>query len=429
MAASPATSTPPDVPTTSAELASIQRRTTWLLFASQIFGSGATAASLAVATILAASILESSTWAGLPNSVRTLGAALFSVPLSAFMAQYGRRNGLSLGYAIGVVGAALSVLSAVVMSYPLLLIGSAVFGGGFAANMLTRYAAADVSSASERGKAISTVVWGATVGAVVGPSLIGPSGEWASALGMPPIAGAFLIGVATFGLACILIFGLLRPDPLAVARRLALWDDDLRDAAPARPLRALFGISGVQVAFVTLMCSNMVMIGIMSMTPVYMHDHGHSLQIVGLVVSAHVVGMYIFSPATGWLSDRFGRYPVIVLSALVFVAAAALAVVTPPSSGPLVALGMFLIGLGWNLGFVAGSALLTDSVELLERPRMQGLADTCMGVAAALGSLASGPIMAGYGFPALNAVVALTVVFPLVAMQLTRTRSLALPNG
>jgi MFS family permease len=252
--------------------------------------------------------------------------------------------------------------------------------------MLSRYAASDVSPAAERGKAISMVVWGATLGAVLGPSLIGPSGDWASALGMPPIAGAFLIGMLAFTAAAILLFAFLRPDPLDVSRLLAANTHDLRDAAPPRPIRELLGISGVQVALVTLACANMVMIGIMSMTPVYMHDHGHPLQIVGVVVSAHVVGMYIFSPATGWLSDHMGRHPVIVLSALVFIAAAALNAVTPPANGTLVALGMFLIGLGWNLGFVAGSALLTDSVALLERPRMQGLADTCMGVAAALGA-------------------------------------------
>jgi MFS family permease len=173
---------------------------------------------------------------------------------------------------------------------------------------------------------------------------------------------------------------------------------------------------------ITLICSNMVMIGIMSMTPVYMHDHGHSLNFVGLVISAHVVGMYVFSPATGWLADRIGRTPVIALSAAIFITAAVINAFSPPDYGWLLALGMFLIGLGWNFGFVTGSALLTDSVEVLERARLQGVADTGMGVAAALGSLASGSIMEGYGFGVLNFVIAILVIFPLLTILFPRFR-------
>jgi MFS family permease len=306
------------------------------------------------------------------------------------------------------------------MDYALLLLGSAIFGAGYAANLLSRYAAADVSLASERGKAISLVVWGATVGAVIGPSLIGPAGDWVARMGLPAISGAFVIGIATFAMAALLLGGLLRPDPLAVSRLVAAADPALRHAAPARRLGDLLRLAEVQVALITLMCSNMVMIGIMSMTPVYMHDHGHPLPFVGIVISAHVVGMYIFSPVAGWLTDRVGRQAVIMLSALTLIAAAVLNALTPATHGALIALGMFLIGLGWNLGFVAGSALLTDAVLPVERPRLQGLADTWMGVAAAVGSLGSGPILAGYGFPALNVVVVLLVVFPLGAMGVRR---------
>jgi MFS family permease len=409
------------------ELAGIRRRTTWLLFGSQVFGSGATTAALTVATILASQMLGGSTWAGVPNSVRTLGAALVSVPLSAYMARAGRRRGLVLGYLVGALGGGLSAMSAVLMSYPLLLAGSAVFGAGYTANMLSRYAAADVTEASRRGKAISFVVWGGTIGAVVGPSVIGPAGQWAEAAGLPPIAGAFLVGVATFGIASALIFALLRPDPLHVSRLLADRDAARRETAPPRPNRDLLRLPGVQAGLVALMASHAVMIGIMTMTPVYMHDHGHSLQVVGLVISAHVTGMYVFSPLTGWLADRIGRPAVIRLSALTFIVAALLDSLTPPDQGALIALGMFLIGLGWNLGFVAGSALLTDSVAFAERPRIQGVADMCMGVAAAIGSLASGPILETHGYPTLNFWVAGLVIFPLAAVWLRQLRPQPIP--
>jgi MFS family permease len=414
-------------PVPAGQLASIRRRTTWLLFGSQIFGSGATTASLTVATILASTILGGSTWAGLPNSVRTLGAALVSVPLSAYMVRAGRRKGLVLGYAVGVFGAGMSAASAVLMNYPLLLVGSAVFGAGYTANLLSRYAAADVSVASQRGKTISFVVWGGTVGAVIGPSIIGPAGEWAEKFGLPAIAGGFIVGVVTFGIASVMIFALLRPDPLQVSRLLAAQDPAMRETAPARSNSELLRLPGVQVGLIALMTSHMVMIGIMSMTPVYMHDHGHSLQIVGLVISAHVVGMYVFSPVTGWLADRIGRPSVIMLSALTFISAALLNSLTPPDQGALIGLGMFLIGLGWNLGFVAGSALLTDSVTFTERPRVQGVADMCMGVAAAVGSLASGPILETHGYPILNFWVVGLVVFPLAAIWLRQVRPQPIP--
>ncbi len=404
------------------ELGRVRRRTTGLLFASQIFGSGGTTVALTVATILADQILGSSTWAGLPNSVRTLGAALFSLPLSAFMARFGRRNGLVLGYAIGVCGAAMSFVSAIALNYPLLLLGSAIFGGGYTANLLSRYAAADVSPATRRGKAISFVVWGATVGAVVGPVLIGPAGRWAENTGLPAIAGAFAVALLTFVVAGLMILAFLRPDPLYIARQLELHDPVRRATATARRLPELLRIPGVQVGLASLMCAHMVMIGIMSMTPVYMHEHGHSLQFVGLVISGHVTGMYVLSPFTGWLADRIGRASVVLLSAVTFMSAALLNALTPPDNQPLIALGMFLIGLGWNFGFVAGSALLTDSVEFVERPRIQGVADMSMGVSAALGSLASGPIMASHGYPTLNFTIVLLVVLPLTAVWTRQLR-------
>jgi MFS family permease len=404
------------------ELRQIAKRTRWLLFASQIFGSGGTTAALTVSSILAAEILGASTWAGLPNSIRTLGAALVSVPLSAFMIRAGRRNGLLLGYGVGTIGAGMGIAAAVLRNYPLLLVGSAIFGAGYASNLLSRYAAADVAPASQRGRAISFVVWGATVGAVAGPSLIGPAGAWVESVGLPPLAGAFVIATITFAIASLLIFVRLRPDPLHISRLVAAHDPNRRMAAPARPLRELIRKPSLQVALVTLMTSHMVMIGIMSMTPVYMHDHGHSLQVVGVVISAHVTGMYVFSPVTGWLADRIGRPSVIMLSALAFIGAALIDSLAAPEQGFLLGLGMFLIGLGWNLGFVSGSALLTDSVTLVERPRVQGMADMMMGVAAAIGSLASGPILESHGYPTLNVWVVLLVIFPLATVWTRRLR-------
>ncbi|MDE3074148.1 MAG: MFS transporter [Chloroflexota bacterium] len=404
------------------EVARIQTRTARWLMASQMFSSGATSLGLSVSSILAAAILGSSTWAGLPNSARVLGGAVFSLLLSNYMARAGRRRGLALGLVTGAVGAVLTVASAATSNFSLLLLGSFIFGAGYGASLLTRYAAADLAPASQRGKAISLVVWGSTVGAVVGPNVLGVSGDWAEGLKLPALAGPFGVSAIVFLASATLLFVTLRPDPLLLARRLALRELSA-GADGRRPLAELLLRPGVPLALIALMTSQMVMVAIMSMTPVYMRDHGHSLRVVGLVVSAHVLGMYALSPLTGWLCDRIGRIPLVLLSIGTFIFSSLLDGLAPAGSQTLLMFGLFLLGLGWNFGFVAGSALLTDATDPAHRAQMQGFADMVMGLAAALGSLGSGLVLEMRGYPTLNAYGASLVALPLVALWLRRRSS------
>jgi MFS family permease len=218
--------------------------------------------------------------------------------------------------------------------------------------------------------------------------------------------------------AALLVQALLRPDPLAIARR------EERAAAAvaerARPLGAVLREPRVAVAMGTLMTSQLVMIGTTSTSPVHLHDHGHHVQTIGLAVSMHLAGMYVASPLSGWLSDRLGRLPVIGLGGLVLTLAVALAGLAPGGRSDLVMLGLFLNGIGWNLAFVAGSALLTDALSPAERTSMQGFADLVMGLMGALGSAAGGMVLGLWGFGALNAAGAAAVVIPLAAMWLNR---------
>lgn len=382
------------------------------LFAAQVCGSTGHSMSLAVGSIMAASITGTNTWSGLPVAVGALGAALASWPLARLMDRAGRRPGLALGYALAVVGAALGMLGVAIGSFALLLGGMALFGVANTSNLLARYAAADVSPGAERGRAMGLIVWGSTVGSVVGPNLMAPALGLGGLTGVPPAASAFLISVGGYGLAALLVQAFLRPDPLDLARRLQDGAEPGRPAPRPRALGAVLGDGRVQVALATLAISQFVMISTTSTSPVYLHDQGHPVGTIGLAVSLHLGGMYVASPLSGWLCDRVGRLPMIVVGALVLIDAILLAGLAPGHDGAFVILGLFLNGVGWNLAFVAASALLTDALAPAERASIQGFADLVMGSMGALGSTVGGLILGRWGFTALNLVGAALVLGP-----------------
>jgi MFS family permease len=242
-----------------------------------------------------------------------------------------------------------------------------------------------------------------------------------SVVAISPTASPFLISVTSFAIAAVLVAALLRPDPLAIARRLQATADAGRPAASARTLRVALGDLRVQTAFATLAISQFVMIATTSTSPVYLHDQGHSVQTIGIAVSLHLGGMYVASPLSGWLCDRFGRLPIIVAGALVLIGAVVLAGTAPGTDRALVIGALFLNGVGWNMAFVAASALLTDALSPAERASIQGFADLAMGLMGALGSTAGGMILGVWGFAILNAVGAALVLGPLAATLLRRS--------
>jgi len=391
------------------------------LFAAQVCGSTGHSMTMAVGSIMAATISGTNTWSGLPVAVAALGAALGSWPLSRLMDRSGlRRPGLALGYGLAVLGAILGVASVTGRSFALLLVAMVLFGLSSTSNLLARYAAADISPGAQRGRAMGLIVWGSTLGSVIGPNLMGPAARAGGLAGMSATASAFLISVTGFALATVLVVLFLRPDPLAIARRLEAAADVGRPAVTARRLRAALGDVRVQIAFATLTIGQLVMIGTTSTSPVYLHDQGHGVQVIGIAVSLHIGGMYVASPLSGWLSDRFGRLPIIVLGALVLIGAILLAGLAPGTDRVLVIGALFLNGVGWNMAFVAGSALLTDALSPAERASIQGFADLAMGLMGALGSTAGGMILGIWGFAILNAVGGALVLAPLAATLLRR---------
>lgn len=377
-------------------------------------------AAVTVSTIVARDISGDTSWSGAPGATVVLGAATGSVVLSQIMVRRGRRVGLASGYAIGVVGAFVATVAVIAASLPLLLAGTLLIGFGNASNQLSRYVAADLYPAERRAAALGTVVWGATVGAVVGPNLAAPAAEFAASVGLPDLAGAYLVPVAFVGTAAILTLLALRPDPYVLADRSSPHDDPESDRATGVALKVVLRRPNVPVAIVALVTVQVVMTLVMTMTPLHMTEHGHDLVAVGIVLSGHTLGMFALSPLSGRLTDRFGSVPVILGGLTVTAAAAILSAVAPPDGGVLLFVALFLLGYGWNLGYVAGSALLTHDLSIAERTRLQGLTDALIWSSAAAASLGSGVVVAAASYATLGLLGAAMVVVPVILVVARR---------
>lgn len=391
----------------------------WTLFAISALGSTGYIAAITVGTLVATRIHGDATLGGVPTAAATIGTATAAGFLSGLMLRVGRRKGLLGGLAISLVGAMLAVSAVIVESIVLLLAASILTGFANGVGNLGRYIAADLVAPERRASAIGTVVWGATIGAVSGPNLVAPAGVLAESIGLPELAGAYILTVGFIGLAGLLAFVMLRPEPYALAHPSAVTTRPDHEAAPLAS--ALLLRPAVLVALVTLVVGQVVMVLIMTMTPIHLMDHGHGLATIGFVLSAHTFGMFALSPISGRLTDRFGSPAIIAAGLGTLGVAAVLSALAPPDGGTLLTLALFLLGYGWNLGFVGGSALLTRDLALGERTRVQGLADGMIWSSAAVASLFSGVIVAGTSYTALGFIGLALVVPPAVLLFLRRS--------
>lgn len=408
-----------------ASVPGLRRRMQWTLFAISALGSTGYIAAITVGTLVAADLGGGATLGGVPTAAATLGTATAAGLLSGLMLRVGRRAGLIGGLIVGTAGALAAVAAVLIGSILLLLVASALAGFANGVSNLGRYVAADLVPPERRASAIGIVVWGSTIGAVSGPNLVAPAGAIALALGLPELAGAYLLTFGFIGLATILAFVLLRPEPYALADPSALVAREHGTDAPSAA--SLLRRPTVFFALITLVAGQVVMVLIMTMTPIHLIDHGHGLQTVGLVLSAHTFGMFALSPISGRLTDRFGSPTVIGAGLATLTLAALLAALAPPDGGLLLTLALFLLGYGWNLGFVAGSSMLTGGLALGERTRVQGIADALIWSSAALASLGSGVVVAGTSYAILGFLGIALLVAP-AFLLLRRSTSTPAPS-
>ncbi|MGI9624566.1 MAG: MFS transporter [Acidimicrobiales bacterium] len=390
-------------PVAGADHADAQKNTLVVLFSSAIFARAALSIGFAVASLLVKDILDSATWAGLATVAITVGTAASASLLSQYMAKQGRRPGLVLGFSTAVVGGVVSLWGAEIRLLPLFLFGLVLTGIGSGAANLARYAAADLAEPNTRGKAISMVVFASTIGAVAGPAAVGVADSWGQSLGLSENVGPYGFTAIFFTVAALIVFVRLRPDPLVLSGGLETASSPKRKSF-VDSLRIIMSHPLSRLALGALVVAQAVMVGVMAMTPVHMDAHGHSVSTIGWVISAHTLGMFAFAPLAGWASDRFGKIPAIVFSGAVLVAACALTSLAAEAPNLLMFPGLYLLGLGWSFGMVAGSALLTSSVPEEDRVSAQGAADLIASVVAGSAALASGLILSMAGFHILSTV-------------------------
>lgn len=399
-------------------LAAARIRARRTLVAGVALGSTGHIAAVTIATIAAAALTDNRALVGAPGASVVGGAALGAAAIGWLASRRGRRPALVAGYTLGVIGAAIATLAIVTSSFLLLIVGTFLIGFGNASNQASRYAAADLVEPERRASAISVVVWAATVGAVVGPTLVPIAGSLMGPLGLPELAGPYLVPVVFVGAAAILTHLFLRPDPFEIAHHTSR---PAADAAAAERLSEIVRRPVVVAALAALLAGQTVMTLIMTMTPLHMKSHGHGLAIVGIVISAHTLGMFALAPISGRLTDRFGSIRVIVVGTIVLASSSFLAAVAPPSDDRVLLVAMFLLGWGWNLGFVAGSALLTAGVSPSERARVQGFTDALIWSAAAVSSAGSGVVVAAAGFATLGILGVAIVAIPVAVLISRRT--------
>jgi MFS family permease len=346
------------------------------------------------------------------------GSALAALPVSSLSRSAGRRPGLAAALLAGAAGAGLCVLAGAIESLPLLLVGCLLFGAGNTAVMLARYAAADLSEPQKRARTIGLVVFATTFGAVAGPNLLEPTGAAAAAVGLPRLTGLFVLAAVAYVASAAVLLALLRPDPL----RLAIHDGPPEDAWAPRPaLAALLEPPAVRAGLATIVTANFVMVAVMAMTPVHMRHHDHSLTLVGFVISLHIAGMFAPAPLTGRLADRLGARRVALGGCAVLLAAGVLAGAAG-ASVLVLSTGLLLLGVGWNASLIAGSALLVSAVATGQRPRVEGVGELSMGIAAAAGGALSGPAVAVASYAALAVVAAAlaATIAPVLLVSVTR---------
>jgi MFS family permease len=395
------------------DFSKLARKITWILFANQSLSSAGFIASATINSIIGAKLGGSASFAGVPSAVYLLGAAFAASAWGYIMDRIGRRNGIVSGLLIGVIGNALVLFAIGISSLLLFLIGMVLMGVANAAVTLSRFAAAEVNPPEKRGAAISNVVLGGTFGAVVGPLLVGPMGNFVKGLGMDELTGAYLATLILFAISAIVVFAGLRPDPRDLGKQVAAQYPDPSLSSFTGEARSVFEIFRQPAALVAVMAmalGQVVMVAIMVITSLHMRDHQHNLRDISAVIASHTFGMFAFSVLSGRLSDKWGRGPVILVGTFTLL----LACITAPLSPNVfpLAISLFLLGLGWNFCFVGGSALLSDQLSPLERSRTQGTNDLLVGLASAIGSLGSGIVFAASNYTVIAMVAGVLALIP-----------------
>lgn len=413
----------------------VQRRTVIVLCAAQLLSGIMNGVALTVSPLLAVDLTGSLALAGMPVTTLAVAAALTAQPLAALALKRGRRVALTGGLLVGALGSATMMIAPLWRSFPVLLAGAGLIGVASATQFQARFAATDLATGATRARDLAWVMWAITPGAVVGPNLVSPGSSLGTSIGLAPLTGAFLFAILGLLTGAVVLFVGLRPDPLLLAQHA----QDSADVPGEQTSRASFvaGLAAIRTSpravlgVATVIAVQLLVVTIVSGTPVHLRvlaertpGHGGlaALAGIGLGMSLYLAGSYLFSPAVGWFADRSGPLPV-ALSAFGFLALAMVIAGFGGGSEPAVTVGLVLLGIGWSMGFIAGSALVSESVGIEQRIPVQGVTDSLTAVAAAVGAASAGLALVMLGFMTLN-LIALVVASLMALWHLSALREL-----
>ena len=365
------------------------RRIRRALNAGQVLAGIGLGSAVSVGSLLAAHIAGGDSAAGLAATMSTLGSAVAAIPLARVAMQRGRRLALTIGASIAIMGGTLIIIAGGLMSLPLVLLGLLGLGVGGAVNLQARFAVTDYSSAENRGRDLSMVVWATTIGAIVGPNLNGIGVIIGDSLGMPELTGPFIFTVAAQLAAASMYWWGIGPNVPTVT-------------VSASATKAAVKLSrAVPLAIAVIGLGHATMVAVMAMTPVHLVHEGATVGESSFVISLHVAGMYALSPVFGILSDKFGRIPVLILGQVVLAISLAMTAFLS-TDHTMVTIGLVLLGLGWSANTVAGSALIGELSQGPKRLKIQGRSDAVMSGSGALAGVLAGPAVMLLGYSGLS---------------------------
>ncbi|WP_417900843.1 MFS transporter [Bacillus haimaensis] len=383
------------------KLEGLYRKTLFIVVLSQIFGGAGLAAGITVGALLALDMLGTDAFSGVPVALFTLGSAGSALVVGRLSQKFGRRSGLAAGFLTGGIGAIGVVLAAITSNVPLLFASFFIYGAGTATNLQARYAGTDLANSKQRATAVSIALVSTTLGAVAGPNLVGVMGGFATSIGIPPLAGPFILAAAAFMIAGLILLAFLRPDPFLIAKKLEEWKrrntDNFSDTSILPTSK-----KGVVVGASVMILTQVVMVAIMTMTPIHMGHHGHGLSDVGLVIGIHVGAMYLPSLVTGMLVDKVGRTIMTIAAGGTLLLSGLVAAYTPADSLFGIIIALALLGLGWNFGLISGTATIIDSTTPSTRAKTQGSVDVLIALSGASGGALSGMVVAHSSYATLS---------------------------
>ncbi len=401
----------------------IHKKTLRAVIFSQILGGAGLAAGITVGALIAQQMLGTDKYSGVPSALFTLGSAAAAMLVGRLTMKTGRRIALSTGFFVGGVGALGIILATTLNNIWLLFLALFIYGSGTATNLQARYAGTDLAPVHKRATSVSLAMVSTTFGAVIGPNLVGVMGSLAKLVGIPELAGIFILAAAAFLSAGTVLFFYLKPDPYLLAKHLDTQRAKAHKDSTFEQQTSL-NKSLVLVGATVMIITQLVMVAIMTMTPIHMQHHAQGMSAVGLVIGIHIASMYFPSLITGSLVNKVGTKWMAVASGVVLFLAALVTMLAPNGSTGWLMLGLSLLGIGWNFGLISGTTMVVDATSIQIRPKIQGWIDVFIAISGALGGFFSGIIMNYSSYSALSLMGLIISVLLVIVMSLSRTKEL-----